>query len=166
MHLSLKHGPQDQNDYHCRMDQKLDARSQYTRDRDGQSREIDLAEHLRIGQEGRGVLVQAVGKEYPQRVAAQIEEELRDPVGAELGNVSEYYRINNARQKRADDYPQRTEYGLLVHQLERSLREQNNKVPVSPHLFEVHAHRALFSGYMNVIRHLIILHFLHSGISE
>ncbi len=65
--------------------------------------------------ESVGGLVEAVGKVGPHHRAGHIEEELRQPVGGQLGDLPEDHREGDGGEQGLDEVPQRPEDGLLVN---------------------------------------------------
>ena len=96
----------------------MDELAEHTRHRHHKTREIDLAEEVRVVGKGGGIGSHAAGKKSPECVAAQIEQKLRNTVGAELCDVAEEHHISNACQQGVDKEPQRPQNGLHVADLE------------------------------------------------
>ncbi len=135
-------GKEDQHEDHLHAE--LDDGRQHVGNRRGQAREIDLAEHARIGRKGLRVLGHAGGKENPDGVAAQIEQHLRDAVRLNARDPAEHERIDDAADERIEENPHRAQHRLLVGEHKGSPGEQDDQIAVSPDLLQVQVEPAVF----------------------
>ena len=122
-------------------EQKLDAEGDQVgdqdRDRHRQPREVDLAEQLGVVDEGVGGLGDAVGEVSPDDRAGHVEQELRQAVGGQLGDLAEDESEGDGGQQRLDQVPQRPQDGLLVDRDEVAPHEQHHQVAVAPQVVQV-----------------------------
>ena len=96
--------------------------------------EIDLPEHVLIRNEGIGGLLEAVGEIEPTDVARHVEENLRDAVGAHLGNAAEDEHVHQHGKHRLNQVPQWPEDGLLILDDDIAPHKEPDQIAVSPNL--------------------------------
>lgn len=82
--------------------------------RTDQTREINLAEDGRIGDERVGSLCETVREVLPEADAAKIEQRLRNAIGRDSGDSAEDHHVHDDRKRRLDHEPERSEDCLLV----------------------------------------------------
>ena len=98
---------------------------------------IDLAKYGLVVGEGLRCLIQAVGKIEPADVACQIEQDLRDAIGAHAGDAAKHHHVHDDGQHRLDDIPQRAKNGLFILDDDITLDKQCYQITISPYLLEV-----------------------------
>ncbi len=119
-------------------------------DRLGQTREVDLAENVGVILERVGSLVDTFGKEAPERVACHIEQDLRDTVRRQVGNVAEDDGIDNGRDERNEQDPRGAEDGLLVNQGEVFFYEHTDEIAVLPQFLQVQVEQPVTGSDMRI----------------
>lgn len=140
---------EDQHEDHLHAE--LDDGGQHVGNRRGQAREIDLAEHARVGREGLRILRHAGGEEDPDGVGAQIEQQLRHAVRLNARDASENKRINDAADERIEENPHRPQHRLLVGEHKGAPGKQDDQIAVSPDLLQVQVEPAVLRCNMGMI---------------
>ena len=135
MHGALNQKIGKKQAHHNHLNEKADDCGNHVGNGGHQSREIDLAKDTRILRKGAGVGGQAVGKEGPDGVAAQVEQVCGHAVGADAGNFTEDEGLHQAAEQRRQKQPRRAKDGLLVGDNEIAFGEQVDEIPVVPDLF-------------------------------
>ncbi len=101
-------------------------------DRYGQAREVDFAEQAGVADEGLRGFVQAVGEVGPDDGAGEVEQEGRQVVGGQAGDVAEDYGEDQGGEQGLDQVPQGAQDGLLVDGDEVAAHEEQHQVAVAP----------------------------------
>ncbi|GEM_PF-3267659 len=96
------------------LDGKGDQVGEQDRDRDSQAWEVDLAEELGVVDEGVGGLGETVREVSPDDGAGHVEEELRQSVRGELGDIAEDDGEGDSGEEGLDEIPEWSEDGLFV----------------------------------------------------
>lgn len=74
----------------------------------------------------------------PAHITCHIKEEFGHSVGGKAGNIAEDHREDQRGEERLNDYPGRSQNGLLVQNGKIALYHQQNKVPVLNESFEIY----------------------------
>ena len=146
---------------HGALHQKVDKCRKHLADGGGQARKVHLAEHARVIYKGVGRVVDAVGKEGPDRVARHIKQERGGAVGRKPGQPAEHNVEDDGGQQRVQDDPRRSQDGLLVQHGKIALDEHDDQVAVTPQLGEVYVkpagarahHGGPFGGVLRFFAH-------------
>ena len=97
----------------------------------GQTREVDLAKEVLVGQKGGGTLLEGVGEVGPDEVACHVKEELGHAVRRQGGDAAEHHREHHRVQHGLDEDPRRTQHCLLVQQRHIALDQQEDEVAIA-----------------------------------
>ena len=151
MHGTLNQKIGKEQAHHNHLNEETDDCGNHVGNGGHQPWKIDLAENTRIFRKGTGVGGQAVGKEGPDGVAAQVEQVRRHAVGADAGNFTEDKGLHQTAEQRRQKQPRRAKNGLLVGDNEIAFGEQVDEVPVVPDLFQIQLQPLMFGGNMGVI---------------
>ena len=110
----------------------------HLRDRRREPRKVHLAEKPRVPRKRVRRAVETGGEVAPEHRAAIVEQRRRYPVRRNLGQTPEDERVNDGREQRIQDEPQRSQDRLLVHRHEIPLHEEPHQVPVADDLPQVY----------------------------
>ena len=115
---------------------KLDGKCDQVGNEDGnrhrQAGEIDLAKQICIADKGIGGLGQAGRKIGPDDRAGHVEQEWRQAVGGQFGDVAKDDREDDGGQQRLDEIPQRPQDGLFVNRDEVPPHEEHDQIAGAP----------------------------------
>ncbi len=92
---------------------------------------------MRVGGERCGGPGKAARKITPHHRSRHIEEQLRQTVRRQLGNIAKDHREGEGGEQRLNDEPQRSEDGLLVARDEVAPHEHTDQVAVMPHIAQL-----------------------------
>jgi len=93
---------------------------------------VHLSEDTRVGDEGVGGFVEAIGKIVPRRGARQIEKHRRVTVRRDLGNATEDDGEDKGRKQRLDEKPDGTQDRLFVNRDEIAADKEPEQIAVAP----------------------------------
>ena len=88
------------------LDEESDKVARDGRERDDETREVHLAEKVRVGAESAARLVEAVGEVLPEADAGEVEEGLGKAIRGNAGDPAENDHVHDRRQNRLDEEPQ------------------------------------------------------------
>jgi len=122
-------------------EEELDGKGDQVGDDDGdghdQAREVDLAEEMRVLDEGLGGAGEAVGEIAPEHRAGHVKEHGRETVRGKAGDAAEHDGKDKRVQDGLNDEPKRTEDGLLVTGDEIPADKHADQVAVAPDIAQL-----------------------------
>jgi len=101
-------------------------------------------EEVSLLHEGVGSFGETVREVGPDDGAGHVEEELRQSVRGELGNVAEDDGEGDCREERLDEVPERSEDSLFVDGDEVTANEEEDEVTIAVEVAEVKVEESAF----------------------
>ncbi len=115
-------------------DDEIQQFGQGGRQRQDQSREIDLADHIGILDQAVGRLGQRIGKVIPGHHGGKAEDDVGYPVGADARQVAEHNGKDQRGEQRLDNGPTHAQHRLRIPGLDAADGQEIQEVPVAVQL--------------------------------
>ncbi len=109
----------------------------HSHQRHDDSREIDFAEDISIGDKRIGGSTHTSCKITPDSNAQQVKQDCRHSVRRDIGNTTKNHDIHQHRQDRRDDEPQWSEHCLLIRRAEIAVHKEDKHVAIAPYFSPV-----------------------------
>ena len=148
---SLKEIPHHKRQHQNHLNTKADNGRNHIGNGRGQPGKVDLSKNVGIGGKHVGVVDHTGGEVAPDGVAAQIEQECGNPVGADARNAAEHKGVDDTGKQRRQEEPRGAQNRLLVAHRKIALGKQDNQIPVPPDLPEIQVKHAVSGGNVGVI---------------
>ena len=113
-------------------DQKIHEADDDRAGRENQAWEVDLAEHVRVGNQAVAGLGERAGKELPGKHGGKDQDWIRDAIGGQFCESAKNETENNHRQERAQNGPENPDDCLLVADQNVAPCQERKELAVAP----------------------------------